>query len=104
VRKRHLPLPPETLRGCHVHRRATVLAGGFDDLRFGKAMGRGSLGMTAKVIQFRDYQNPKDIERLRQQMAAEILSQIDTSPSEMIPYHGAGIDGMKFEAPPEDCA
>lgn len=30
--------------------------------------------------------------------------QPDTSPCEMIPYHGAGIDGMKFEAPPEDCA
>jgi hypothetical protein len=78
------------------------LAGGYIGLRFGKAMGRGSLAMTAKVIQFRDYQNPKDIERLRQQMAAEILSQIDTSPSEM--SFGAGIDGMKFEAPPEDCA
>jgi hypothetical protein len=60
--------------------------------------------MSAKVIQFRDYQNPKDIERLRQQMAAEIMSQIDTAPCEMIPYHGAGIDGIPYQAPPEDCA
>jgi hypothetical protein len=40
------PLPADTLRGCHVHRRAIVLAGGIDDLRFGKAMGRGSLAMS----------------------------------------------------------
>lgn len=33
-----------------------------------------------------------------------VPANVDTSPSEMIPYHGAGIDGMKFEAPPEDCA
>lgn len=78
------------------------MAGGFIGLRFGKAMGRGSLGMTAKVIQFRDYQNPKDIERLRQQMAAEILSQIDTSPSEL--SFGAGIDGIPYWAPEKDPA
>jgi hypothetical protein len=44
------PLPADTLRGCHVHRRATVLAGGYIGLRFGKAMGRGSLGMTAGTV------------------------------------------------------
>ena len=55
--------------------------------------------MTAKVIQIRDYRRKE--EKLKQQ-AAEILSQIDTSPSEL--SFGAGIDGMKFEAPPEDCA
>lgn len=35
--------------------------------------------MSAQVIQFRDYQNPKDIERLRQQqqleqMACEVMT------------------------------
>lgn len=59
--------------------------------------------MTAQVYKLRDYQSARDRERIAK-MAQEILSQIDTAPSEMIPYHGAGIDGMKFEAPPEDCA
>jgi hypothetical protein len=75
------------------------LAGGFIGLRFGKAMGRGSLGMTAKVIQIRDYRRKE--EKLKQQ-AAEILSQIDTSPSEL--SVGAGIDGIPYQAPPEDSA
>ena len=51
--------------------------------------------MTAKVIQLRDYRRKE--EKLKEQ-AAEILSQIDTSPSEMIP------DGIPYQAPPEDCA
>lgn len=56
--------------------------------------------MTAQIIQFIPRPNPnrKPLEK----QAAEILSQIDTSPSEL--SFGAGIDGMKFEAPPEDCA
>jgi hypothetical protein len=64
--------------------------------------------MSAQIIQFIPRPNPnrKPLEK----QAAEILSQIDTASvagiptAEMIPYHGAGIDGMKFEAPPEDCA
>jgi hypothetical protein len=54
--------------------------------------------MTAVVYQLRDFQNPKDIERLRQALereAAEIMSQV-----EMIPYHGAGIDGMDLGKEP----
>ncbi len=50
--------------------------------------------MTAEIIQIRDYQNKKDIERLY----AEPF--VDTAPSEMIPYHGAGIDGMDLEKDP----
>jgi hypothetical protein len=56
--------------------------------------------MTAVVYQLRDYQNSKDLERMRQALereAAEILSQVDTAPCEMIPYHGASIDGMGLE-------
>ncbi len=48
--------------------------------------------LTAQVIQLRDYQNPKDIERMRQALereAAEIMS-------EVAPYGGAGIDGMEL--------
>jgi hypothetical protein len=55
------------------------------------------------LIQLRDYQNPKDLERMRQALereAAEILSQVDTAPCEMIPYHGVGIDGMGFGKEP----
>lgn len=53
--------------------------------------------MTAIVYQIRDYQSRKDQERMRQ-MAAEIMGQIDTGPSEMIPGGGAGIDGLIFES------
>jgi hypothetical protein len=65
--------------------------------------------MTAVVYQLRDYQNSKDLERMRQALereAAAILQPFvetvgftDTSPSEMIPYHGAGIDGMDLGDP-----
>jgi|GEM_PF-6499191 len=58
--------------------------------------------MTAQIYQLRDYQSAKDQERIAK-LAREILDQIDTSPSE-IPYGGAGIDGMKFEAPDSDSA
>jgi hypothetical protein len=59
--------------------------------------------MTAVVYQLRDYQNSKDLERMRQALereAAEILSQVDTAPCEMVPYGGAGIDGMEFGKEP----
>jgi hypothetical protein len=45
-----------------------------------------------EVVQLRDFQNPKDIERLRQALereAAEILK-------EVVPYNGTGIDGMPY--------
>jgi hypothetical protein len=58
--------------------------------------------MTAQIIMFVPRPNPK--RKSLEQQAADLLSQIDTSPSEMIPYHGAGIDGIPYQAPPEDCA
>jgi hypothetical protein len=51
--------------------------------------------MSAEIIQIRDYQNKKDIERLY----AELQPFVDTAPSEMIPYHGQGIDGMDLPDP-----
>ena len=51
--------------------------------------------MSAEIINIWDYRRKE--EKLKEQ-AAEILSQIDTSPSEMIP------DGIPYQAPPEDCA
>ena len=60
-------------------------------------MGRGSLAMTAKVIQIRDFRRKE--EKLKQQ-AAEILSQIDTSPSEL----SFGVDEVALVKAPEDCA
>lgn len=56
--------------------------------------------MSAEIIQLRDFQNPKDIERMRRDLekeAAKILS-------ETVPYGGAGIDGMIFTAPEKDPA
>jgi hypothetical protein len=58
--------------------------------------------MVAQVFNLRDYQSEKDRVRIAK-MAAEILRQIDTSPCEMVPYHGAGIDGM-YIAPEKDPA
>ena len=49
--------------------------------------------MSAEVIQLRDYQNPRDIERLYadlEKQAAEIIA-------EVVPYNGAGTDGMGLE-------
>ena len=46
-----------------------------------------------EVVQLRDFQNPKDIERLYaepEKQAAEIIA-------EVVPYGGAGIDGMDLE-------
>lgn len=51
--------------------------------------------MSAQVIQIRDYQPKRKEEKLKEQ-AAEILSQIDTSP-------GSGIDGL-YVAPEKDPA
>jgi hypothetical protein len=51
-----------------------------------------------ELVQLRDFQNPKDIERMRQALereAAEIMSQVDGNIN--VPYNGAGIDGMGLE-------
>ena len=66
--------------------------------------------MAATVYQIRDYQSAKELERMRKALekeASEILAPFvettgytDTSPSEMIPYHGAGIDGMDLGPKP----
>jgi hypothetical protein len=58
--------------------------------------------MTAEVIQIRDFQSKKTEERIKQ-MAAEIMSQIDTSPCE-VPFGGAGIDGIPYWSPENDPA
>ena len=53
--------------------------------------------MTAQILQIRDYQSAKELERMRKALekeASEILQQVDTSPSEMVPYNGEGIEGM----------
>jgi hypothetical protein len=49
-----------------------------------------------ELVQLRDYQNPKDIERLRQALERE-AAEIQV---EMVPYHGAGIDGMDLGKEP----
>lgn len=58
--------------------------------------------MSAEIVQLRDYQNPKDIERLYAGDGGALL--IDTAPSETVPFGGAGIDGMTFTAPERDPA
>ena len=62
--------------------------------------------MTAQIIQFIPRPNP-DRDRKLAEEAAKILTPFvettgytDTSPSEMIPYHGAGIDGMWKDTDP----
>ena len=59
-----------------------------------------------EIIQIRDYQNRKDIERLYAELKpfTETESFTDTAPSEIIPYGGEGIDGMTFTAPDSDPA
>lgn len=49
-----------------------------------------------EVIQFIPKPNPN--RKTLEEQAADIVSQI------VAPKDGSGIDGMKFEAPPEDCA
>lgn len=59
--------------------------------------------MTAEIYQIRDFQSAKERERMRQALekeAAEILKQVDTGPSEMIPFGVAGIDGMWTDKDP----
>ena len=58
--------------------------------------------MTAELYQIRDYQAKRAIERAHKELekeAVKILREVDTSPCEMIPYHGAGIDGMNLPDP-----
>lgn len=56
--------------------------------------------MTAQIYQIRDYQSPKDLERMRQQMAAEIKVDVP----EMVHYHGQDIDGIPYYSPEKDPA
>ena len=59
--------------------------------------------MNAKIFQIRDYQLKRAVERAHKELekkAVKILRDVDTSPSEMIPYHGAGIDGMDLGPKP----
>jgi len=51
-----------------------------------------------EVIQLRDFQNPKDIERMQRELEKEAAAILAT-----IPYGGQGIDGM-FIAPDKDPA
>jgi hypothetical protein len=44
------------------------------------------------------------MEELIAASAVEIMNQIGETIREKIPYGGAGIDGMPYKAPPEDCA
>jgi len=58
--------------------------------------------MPADVIYGVDFR-AKKINRAKaiEQMAAEIIAPyVDTAPSEMIPYGGAGIDGMLTDKEP----
>ena len=48
--------------------------------------------MTAEIYKIRDYQSKRAIERAHKELEKMLLK--DTAPSEMIPYHGKGIDGM----------
>lgn len=66
--------------------------------------------MTAEIVQIRDYQSKRAIERAHKELekeAAKILTPFvettgftDTAPSEMIPYHGSGIDGLWKDSDP----
>jgi hypothetical protein len=56
----------------------------------------------AEIYQLRDFQSKKTEERIKQ-MAAEIMSQIDTAPSE-VPFGGAGIDGIPYWSPENDAS
>lgn len=70
--------------------------------------------MSAEIIQLRDYQNPKDIERMQRELekeAAKILAETVEQPKSIlsqlglsVPYGGKGIDGMNLRAPDGDSA
>ena len=58
--------------------------------------------MNAKIFQIRDYQLKRAVERAHKELekkAVKILREVDTSPCEMAPYGGAGIDGMNLPDP-----
>lgn len=55
--------------------------------------------MSAEILQIRDFQAKRAIERAHKELekeAAKIIRPFieDTAPSEMVPYGGGGIDGM----------
>jgi hypothetical protein len=78
------PIPAETLLANSAL--CTVL------IEAGLATRRLEFKMTAVVYKLRDYQNPRDIERLYadlEKQAADIIA-------EVVPYGGKGIDGMTF--------
>jgi len=54
--------------------------------------------MTDNVVQIRDYQSKKDIERMQRELEKEAKAILET-----IPYGGQGIDGI-FTAPDKDPA
>ena len=66
--------------------------------------------MTAQILQIRDYQSAKELERMRKALekeASEILAPFvettvytDTGPCETIPYGGTGIDGIWTDTDP----
>jgi len=59
-------------------------------------MGRDSESrMTAQIIQLRDFQNPKDLERMQRELEKEAAAILET-----IPYAGKGIDGMDLGKEP----
>ena len=59
--------------------------------------------MTATILQFPKPKPKRKVFGTRP--ATEIQAQFsDTAPSEMIPYGGAGIDGMPYWEPDEDPA
>jgi len=73
--------------------------------------------MSAEIIQLRDYQNPKDIERMQRELEKEAKDALEicgiqtdgislsapmgwTQNPEQIPYGGKGIDGMDLGKEP----
>ena len=48
--------------------------------------------MTAVIYKLRDYQNPRDIERMQRELEKEEAKIL----AETVPYGGKGIDGMEF--------
>jgi hypothetical protein len=66
--------------------------------------------MSAEIVQIRDYQSKRAIERAHKELekeAAKILTPFvetvgftDTSPCEMVPYHHSGIDGLWKDTDP----
>jgi hypothetical protein len=64
-------------------------------MRESRTAGRIEMG---EVVQLRDFQNPKDIERMRQALEREAAEIVAEGGSTVVaPYGGAGIDGMGLE-------